>query len=257
MYTMARILIISKHYNRAHNLIVSRKLHTHHLGCCYLAAKALQLLGNDRSALDLLESIETEKLIEQTMMAISVNSDDFKTRNLLSSLYCLKGQILECIENRELAAESYKLAVQTDAFCYEAFQALIDHQMLTADEEKNLINSINDNDGPEHVLVKGLYSLNLKKYECPENLSFPSELAVFEKNCDVRVCMAERFYYNCDHVAAYKITCQIMHEDPLHHRCIPLHVALLVDMKKTNDLFKLAHSLVDFYPEWSIAWYAL
>jgi len=258
-YLLARALIISKHHHRAHNLIVSRKLHTEHLGCCYLAAKALQSLGNDRSALDILESMDTEKLVDQSTRDISVNCDDHKTKNLLSSIHCLKGQILESIENREQAAESYKLAVQTDIFCYEAFQALIDHQMLTADEEKSLVNSIDINEGEHVSLVKSLYTLNLKKYECPETpiLSFPTELTVFEKNCDVRVSLAERHYYNSDHMAAYKITCQIMQEDPLHHKCIPLHVALLVDMKKTNELFRLAHSLVDMYPEWSIAWYAV
>ena len=41
--------------------------------------------------------------------------------------------------------------------------------------------------------------------------------------------------------AAYNITSQVLRDEPLHTKCIPLHVALLVDMKKTNQLFRLAH----------------
>jgi len=257
LYTMARTLVLSKHFHRAQHLVVSRKLHTKHLGCCFLAAKSLQALGNDRATLDLLEDQETERLVEEQTQHVHDNPQDFKTKNLLSSIHFLKGQILENIENRELAAESFKQALQVDVHCYEAFQALVEHQMLTADEEKKLVNALTSQDESDVSLVKGLYSLNLKKYECPETPYFPPELKLFEKNSDVRISMAERLYYNCDHLSAFSITSQIMLEDPLHHRCIPLHVALLVDLKKTNALFSLAHNLVDMYPEWSIAWYAV
>ena len=238
-------------------MVVSQKLHTKHLGCCFIAAKSLQALGNDSATLELLEDPDTERLVSDQTLYVQENPEDLKTRTLVSSIKLLKGQILENIENRELAAESFKQALRTDVYCYEAFQALVEHQMLTADEEKALLKTLKSPDKTDISLVKGLYSLNLKKYECPETPHFPSDLKPFEKNSDVRISLAERLYYNCDHLSAFTITSQIMREDPLHHRCIPLHVALLVDLRKTNALFSLAHSLVDMYPEWSIAWYAV
>ena len=36
-----------------------------------------------------------------------------------------------------------------------------------------------------------------------------------------------------------------------------VHVALLLELEKTSDLFKLSHNLVDLFPEWSVAWYAV
>ena len=36
-----------------------------------------------------------------------------------------------------------------------------------------------------------------------------------------------------------------------------VHVALLLELDKTSDLFKLSHNLVDLFPEWSVAWYAV
>jgi hypothetical protein len=32
-----------------------------------------------------------------------------------------------------------------------------------------------------------------------------------------------------------------MKEDPFHPKCLPVHVALLVELNKTNALFHLAH----------------
>ncbi|XP_023346984.1 cell division cycle protein 16 homolog isoform X1 [Eurytemora carolleeae] len=255
IYLLGRTLILSKHYHRAEHLITSRKLQSKHLGCCFLAVKAYQYLGNEAAALELLESPETEKMMEEETKLL--NSEDYRRKSLLSSLYCLKGSILENIENRELAAQSFKNALHVDVYCYEALQALIEHQMLNAQEEKNLLNSLFSEENSEARLIKCLYSMNLKKYDCPETPVFPSELKMFENNSDVRVSMAERLYYNCEHIAAYNITSQVLRDEPLHTKCIPLHVALLVDMKKTNQLFRLAHSLVDQYPEWSVAWYAV
>ena len=67
-------------------------------------------------------------------------------------------------------------------------------------------------------------------------------------NSDVRVSL----FYNCDYHAALKLEA-----DPHHPACLPIHVALLVELEKTSDLFKLSHSLVDLFPEWCVAWYAV
>ena len=48
-----------------------------------------------------------------------------------------------------------------------------------------------------------------------------------------------------------------MKTDPFHSACLPLHVALLVELKDKNKLFYFAHQLVDRYPELPISWYAV
>ena len=35
------------------------------------------------------------------------------------------------------------------------------------------------------------------------------------------------------------------------------HVALLVELEKTSDLFKLSHSLVGLFSEWCVPWNAV
>jgi hypothetical protein len=61
---------------------------------------------------------------------------------ILGSIYLLKGRILEALDNRALASEAFKEALRVDAYCLEAFRALITHEILTADEEKELLTTI-------------------------------------------------------------------------------------------------------------------
>lgn len=53
---------------------------------------------------------------------------------LTSSILFLKGRVYEAMDNRGLAADCYKQALQRDVHCYEAFEALVQHQMLSAQE---------------------------------------------------------------------------------------------------------------------------
>lgn len=43
--------------------------------------------------------------------------------------------------------------------------------------------------------------------------------------------------------------------DPFHEGCLPIHITCLIELRKPNDLFLLAHRLVELYPEWTISWY--
>ena len=79
---------------------------------------------------------------------------------ILGSIYLLKGRILEALDNRALASEAFKEALRVDAYCLEAFRALIKHEILTADEEKELLASIpisaqSDSPGNEYIVLYG------------------------------------------------------------------------------------------------------
>lgn len=55
-------------------------------------------------------------------------------QQIQASISLLKGNIFEAMDNRGLATDCYKQALQYDVNCYEAFDGLIQHHMLTADE---------------------------------------------------------------------------------------------------------------------------
>lgn len=51
-----------------------------------------------------------------------------------SALSLLRGRAYEAMENRELAAECFREALRADVYCFEAFDCLVTHHMLTAQE---------------------------------------------------------------------------------------------------------------------------
>ena len=156
------------------------------------------------------------------------------------------------------AAEAFQAALEQDVLCVEALESLVQHQMLTAGEEQELLKRLPFKmAGEVGRLAESLYTISLKKYARPEELELPAQLEPLKENNDVRVSLAERHFYNCDYRAAHQITCTVLKSDPWHAKCLPVHVALLVELKESNALFKLAHSLVDLYPEWAVSWFAV
>lgn len=53
-----------------------------------------------------------------------------------------RGRVYESLDNRDLATDCYKQALLMDVHCYEAFEALIQHQMLSANDEIELLVSL-------------------------------------------------------------------------------------------------------------------
>ena len=51
-----------------------------------------------------------------------------------SSINLLRGKVYEAMENRNLATECFREALRGDVFCYEAFDSLVNHHMMTAQE---------------------------------------------------------------------------------------------------------------------------
>lgn len=103
---------------------------------------------------------------------------------------------------------------------------------------------------------------NLKKNELKTDRMQvdPVENVTFHKlqqSMDFHVSQAEMYYYNCDYQKCINLTDQILKRDPYHDCCLPLHVSCLVELKESNKLFSLAHTLVDLYPNLAISWFAV
>ena len=183
-----------------------------------------------------------------------------KLRCTLGSIFLLRGRILESLDNRSLAADAFKEAVRIDVFCHEAFEALIKHQILTASEEQELLSTMpfDEQCGGEEALIKFLHEMSLKKYHKPADMIVPKTLEPsLLINSDFIVSKAERHFYNCDYAQCFSLTTSVMKDDPFHTECLPIHISCLVELKKPNNLFHLAHKLVELYPEWVIAWFAV
>jgi hypothetical protein len=81
-----------------------------------------------------------------------------------SGLLLLKGTAHEALDNRDRAADCYREALVLDVYCFEAFDRLTAHCMLTEDEEHRLLNSLQfSQSGEDEGLVRYLYSSRVKR----------------------------------------------------------------------------------------------
>ena len=300
---LAECLIIGKQYHRASHLIKTYNLDSTSLKGCYLAAKSAYEAKELEEAAMIIEQaaniIELEKhslpeyakqgpqaktpMVSVTPLSSATNKRDAKEkvtspnitdayidpekladlRCTLGGIFLLRGHIEESLDNRAAAAEAFKEAVRIDVFCHEAFEALIKHQILTAEEEEELLSTMIfesqcEGEQNEHDLMKLLHQMSLKKYDKPSDLVISKTFEpILLHNSDFLVAKAERHFYNCDYTQCFSITSLVMKEDPFHTDCLPIHISCLVELKKSNDLFHLAHKLVELYPEWVVAWFAV
>ena len=118
--------------------------------------------------------------------------------------------------------------------------------MLSFDETK-----------PIDEFAQFAYRMRLKKYAKPEDIEIPQEYEAISNNLDIQLQKAESNFYNCDYDGCLEITNRIITEDPYNEACLPVHISTLVETGKQNDLFRLAHDLIDLFPDWSVAWFGV
>jgi anaphase-promoting complex subunit 6 len=145
------------------------------------------------------------------------------------------------MDNRAVATECYKQALQCDVYSYEAFEALVQNQMLSASEgttlippgtcflnriyiiiiilypERELLASLpfpEQCTKSEEELLRLLYDSKLKKYQEPNikqssvmcNVMGISVADRLTDNLDMQVAKAEKLYYNCDYHQCFSLT---------------------------------------------------
>ncbi|XP_060143884.1 cell division cycle protein 16 homolog isoform X3 [Globicephala melas] len=234
--------------------------------CRYLAARCHFAAKEHQQALDILDLEEpiSKRLFGKCLKDESSLKDpssdwEMSQSSIKSSICLLRGKIYDALDNRTLATYSYKEALKLDVYCFEAFDLLTSHHMLTAQEEKELLESLPLSKlcTEEQELLRFLFENKLKKYNKPSETVIPESVDGLQENLDVVVSLAERHYYNCDFKMCYKLTSVVMEKDPFHANCLPVHIGTLVELNKANELFYLSHKLVDLYPSNPVSWFAV
>ncbi|EDO45312.1 predicted protein [Nematostella vectensis] len=257
VYWFAQSLFLSGQYQRASHALKRRGCLETSLACRYLAAKCHAECKQWQEALDTLDAMPKD-LEDKDVFPMSEGVSG--STKLEAAIALLRGIVYEAMDNRGNATECYKDAIRTDVHCFEAFDLLISHHMLTNKEEHDLLESLpfSEQCTPEEVdLLKFLYESRIKNYSKPVDPKLTPNLDCLNDNLDVVVNMAERHFYNCSYLQCFKLTRAVLNLDPFHEACLPTHISCLVELKKSNDLFYLAHKLVDNYPQKAVAWYAV
>uniref|UniRef100_A0A8C5MZF8 Cell division cycle 16 n=1 Tax=Leptobrachium leishanense TaxID=445787 RepID=A0A8C5MZF8_9ANUR len=257
-------------YHRASHALRSRKLDKVSYFMCDVSYTVLLVkyaAKEYQQALDILDMEDpiNKKLFEKSLKDEKILKDtppgewQISQSSIKSSICLLRGKIYDALDNRALATCSYKEALKFDVYSFEAFDLLTAHHMLTAQEEKELLESlpISKNCSEDQELLRFLFENKLKKYNKPSETIIPESVDGLQDNLDVVVSLAERHYYNCDFKMCYKLTSVVMEKDPFHANCLPVHIGTLVELNKANELFYLAHKLVDLYPNNPVSWFAV
>ncbi|KAG7401727.1 anaphase promoting complex subunit cdc16 [Phytophthora boehmeriae] len=133
------------------------------LGQCMLAIKQKE------ECLEMLNTVLPERERDVVVFAkkvqLAVIGDEYaKGINVVASLALLMGETYEAIGNRESATVYFRIALRCDVHCSEAFFHLFNKQMLSAQEEKELVASL-DFSTDEMQLLDILYQTHVGKYD--------------------------------------------------------------------------------------------
>ncbi|RLN64509.1 hypothetical protein BBJ29_001098 [Phytophthora kernoviae] len=229
------------------------------LGQCMLAIKQKE------ECLEMLSTVLPEREHDVVMFAKKVQlaatgNDYAEGINVVASLALLMGETFEVIGNRESATVYFRIALRCDVHCSEAFFHLFNKQMLSAQEEKELVASL-DFSTDEMQLLELLYQTHVGKYD--STLSVEEKFTGVEQefgltdNLDLNVTRAETYYYQHDIQQAHEICESVRERDPFNFRVITVFVATLVELGKKRELYHYAHQMVDVYPTKAQAWYTV
>ncbi|KAG2377559.1 hypothetical protein C9374_009075 [Naegleria lovaniensis] len=220
--------------------------------CFFLAAKCLEKCDDWLEILSLFgdNDMEFEQVLHHREGA----------QQYIASLCFLRGKAFDMLDNKARAIHWYTQTLIYDPNFYEAFEKLVEKNLLNNQDQAALLNQINFSQ--EDQWIKYFYTSKIDRFcyindnskQALRKLSVEYNLS---KNHDVRCSEAERYFYSQRFNQAYEITKQIIEEDPYNQACLPIHILTLVELNKKSELFSLSHKLVDDYKESAVSWFAV
>ncbi|KAK6946621.1 Tetratricopeptide repeat, partial [Dillenia turbinata] len=268
IYMQAQALFLGRHYRRAFHLLNASQIVLRDLRFRYLAAKCLEELKEWDQCLLMLgeakvgEHGNVSDSKDSNVMYLDKDGEDCEI-NISSAICFLRGKAYEALENRAQARQWYKAAIKADPLCYEALERLIENHMLTYEEERSLLSSIQF--GPEDQWLSSFYSCLIKKYDkddvveakfgelekesgntSPLDSSF---MRTLKNNTDLLSCKAE-YYHQCgEFQKCFELTAILLEKDPFHLKSTLVHLAAAMELGHSNELYLMACNLVKDYPQ--------
>ncbi|KAF2651282.1 TPR-like protein [Lophiostoma macrostomum CBS 122681] len=169
------------------------------------------------------------------------------------------------------AKECYKVAVQIDVQCFEAFDQLMANSLMSPEEEWKFLESLNfdtisisNNSSLAQEaaqFTKTLYTTRLSKYTRPSEFTAATETLSthynLAENSDILLSKADLLFTHCKFREALDLTTYILQTDHYNFATLPVHLASLYELGHKNTLFLLAHELADSHPNEPATWLAV
>ncbi|AMD20932.1 HDR190Wp [Eremothecium sinecaudum] len=256
-FWLAQVYYNMGQYIRAVQLLSRDGLDASSVMCRYLTALCLVKMEKYDDALDIVG--ETNPFKDDSAEHVKNQDGGIK---LESSLCFLRGEIYSAQNNLEFAKECFKEAVQVDVKNFEAFNHLISNNMLTLEEEKEFISSLDFSDLDDNQeLVKCLYATKLSKYGDLTKLRAAQKILVDEyhldDNKDIQTTEIELLIFQGKYLECLELCENVLEYDEFNFDVLPTYVQCLYELGGKNKLFLVSHKLAESFPKSSITWFAV
>ncbi|RKP10680.1 hypothetical protein THASP1DRAFT_11660, partial [Thamnocephalis sphaerospora] len=261
VFWLAHIYFRTGQYSRVEQLLSREHLLDTSVVCRFLAAQCLIKLEKWSEALEILG--------EENPWANNKSAADGKRNaeegiRLEASMCYLRGEVYLAQNNVERAKACYKEALETDVKCYDALHKLITHQMMTVKEEQEFLQSLDLNSQlreEDAQFVEALYALKRRKDGDCGNLGALQERLEHEyalrNNVDVEMSLADLAFAQCQYRKGLGITTKLLHVEPHHPNVLSTHIACLYELGEKQQLFLLAHEMVERFPDRACSWFGV
>ncbi|KAL0954768.1 hypothetical protein HGRIS_003718 [Hohenbuehelia grisea] len=231
------------------------------VACRYLAAQCQVRQGNWTDATEMLGEANPFRDSGRSGPAIPNMDGGIKIE---ASMCHLRGILMLKMNRGDTAKECFMEALALDVKCFDAFQQLINGEMMTIDEEWEFIQSLayKSQTPQDSEFVKMIYTTRLRKYKHAEDHALARQKLVDEyglgDNPDVLYSFADALYASLRWADCFAITSRILGLVTIHNPTMPLHIACMYHLPHLHPkLFILAHEMVDREPENALSWYAV
>ncbi|KAJ3195744.1 anaphase promoting complex subunit cdc16 [Irineochytrium annulatum] len=243
---LAQSYIESKQYSRAIALVKNSAPNSPE--CLRIMAECNMRLEAYDDALETLCSLlEGPSCKHEEWHGGSEVAESERRMDLRAVCLFLQGQAHFMRKQFKDARDCFKSSLRADVRCYEVKRELL----------KSL--PLREQLGEYADFVRNLYGVQGKKYDADGKVEDMLE----NLDRDYKQKGAVQLYRADVHNArgrfedSYRISEQILAREPLNLDCMWIHVSNLHHLHKTNELFLLAHELVDKYPGEVVSWFAV
>ena len=288
IFILAKCLFLNKEYSRCVNLIQKYNVIYYNINFLILYGQALFNCDDYDSIILYLEKDSI------TFESKTLDDENNDINNMHSIRYLLIGKAYEMKENKQPAIRNYLLALKYDLENIEAFDILINHQLLNTSEKQKLLynlnfnennywlydyyqSKINDNIFMTHKsdvemdlsinkIINEINSENNSKYKRENNMedinNYISNINIMDilyKNNDQSLMLmeAEKMFMARDYTNTYKKLKKINEEDFYNLELIPMLCSSMIELNKIVDLYSLAYKLGNNCNDKFIPWYAV
>ncbi|KAH8311925.1 hypothetical protein KR044_008602 [Drosophila immigrans] len=182
VYYQAQCMFLLGEFHRAAHTIQHYRLEKTSLPCFNLLLESLYAAKEYNEAANIIQAVDVDSMSTSmhpmhppqeaasgfNLESNSVFGGEENNRNeLIASIYLMKGKVFEALDNRGMAMDFYVQALHKSIYCFEALEALVQHEMLMAWEEFELMHHLplaQQSSESDAKFILKLYESRLKKY---------------------------------------------------------------------------------------------